>query len=799
MTSSKEKVDKRLLELLENSIKHNHRTVIGVNGKVKDVAHYIHALLTRYTIRPRVLWVYEKTLETKQEKIGRAKKKRSGGDTSLNNFESFIVNTEIVYAFHNEAERVLGTTTDLCVLQDFSQIKANTLASVVESVKGGGIILLSVQETDSIYMQRIYRLLLLANNYAIIDTEMNVIKAPELKRVNEKENIEETQKKVSEAAERIKQEANPLNPLSVISAQSTSLLLQQCRTADQANALLKLSTVLETRSTIAVTADRGRGKSAALGLAVALAVTKGLNDILVVSPYISNVQTLFGFVVQGLNCNRYKEQIDYHIEYSRTNKRMIEKIVISKTHYQTVKFSLPQKLLYSPSLLVVDEAAAIPLTILKEMVGMYPTLLSSTTAGYEGTGRALSLKFFKTIKPEIVHIEEPIRYGKEDPVEAWLNASLSLAPEIPKMVSFPKQERCQIYAINKNLLFSGNSETEKVLKSLASILLSGHYKNSPNDLQILADNEYHTLIVLLTDEGRVLGLAQCVQEGNKSIGEPVTEAHKQRYNEKRMEEGELIPWTLSEYYLDLSVFNLAGIRIVRIAIHPDAHSMGYGSYLVNQIIKNAQTRSVNPSSIPAVFQPLSLGAADYVGVSFGVTQRLLDFWQRQEMKPVYLKHTLCKSTGEHSLVMIRPITKAGEEKASIYNRQFVQRFIELLPGCFSTVPSILAMQLITPQHNNPLVFSADQLKRLKQYTLSNIDLRLIQDILPMLAKSSLLSTGCALSPTQKVLLLALGLQHKQASSVLAELNLPQTQTHMLLAKGIAILTDSNRTEYTLTE
>ena len=43
-------------------------------------------------------------------------------------------------------------------------------------------------------------------------------------------------------------------------------------------------------------------------------------------------------------------------------------------------------------MLIIDEAAAIPITLVKKMLGPYMVILSSTIHGYEGTGRSLSLK-----------------------------------------------------------------------------------------------------------------------------------------------------------------------------------------------------------------------------------------------------------------------------------------------------------------------------------------------------------------------------------------------------------------------
>ena len=51
-------------------------------------------------------------------------------------------------------------------------------------------------------------------------------------------------------------------------------------------------------------------------------------------------------------------------------------------------------------LLVIDEAAAIPVTLVKQMLGPYMVVLSSTVHGYEGTGRSLSLKLLSSLKEQ---------------------------------------------------------------------------------------------------------------------------------------------------------------------------------------------------------------------------------------------------------------------------------------------------------------------------------------------------------------------------------------------------------------
>ena len=67
---------------------------------------------------------------------------------------------------------------------------------------------------------------------------------------------------------------------------------------------------------------------------------------------------------------------------------------IYRDHRQTIQYIRPQDhvKLSQAELLVVDEAAAIPITLVKKLLGPYMVILSSTIHGYEGTGRSLSLK-----------------------------------------------------------------------------------------------------------------------------------------------------------------------------------------------------------------------------------------------------------------------------------------------------------------------------------------------------------------------------------------------------------------------
>src|SRR5437016_2994917 len=100
----------------------------------------------------------------------------------------------------------------------------------------------------------------------------------------------------------------------------------------------------------------------------------------------------------------YVEHNDYEIIQS-TNplfNRAIVRINVFKQHRQTIQYIQPQdsNQLSQAELLVIDEAAAIPLPLVKKLMGPYLVFLSSTINGYEGTGRSLSLKLVQQLRKQ---------------------------------------------------------------------------------------------------------------------------------------------------------------------------------------------------------------------------------------------------------------------------------------------------------------------------------------------------------------------------------------------------------------
>ena len=59
--------------------------------------------------------------------------------------------------------------------------------------------------------------------------------------------------------------------------------------------------------------------------------------------------------------------------------------------------------------------------------------------------------------------------------------------------------------MQRDTLFSGHAAAERMLQALMSLYVASHYRNTPNDLAMLADAPAHHLFALLgpVDETKV--------------------------------------------------------------------------------------------------------------------------------------------------------------------------------------------------------------------------------------------------------------------------------------------------------
>eukprot|EP00877_Chromochloris_zofingiensis_P001222 jgi/Chrzof1/110/Cz01g03250.t1 len=567
----RKKVDARVRTLVENCVKLKQRGLFVIIGdKGRDQVVNLHYMLTKAVVkaRPSVLWCYKKDLYLSSHRKKRMKQIKKMMQRGLldpekeDPFSLFVASTNIRYCYYHETQSILGNTYGMCVLQDFEALTPNLLARTIETVEGGGLVVMLLsnlrsltqlytltmdvhnrlrteahQEVTGRFNERMVLSLASCPNCLLMDDELNILPTSSLIRFIEPVplNADGTPENDPSAVSRAE-----LSELidSLSDTQPAGSLVGKCRTLDQARAVvtfLDAASEKTLRSTVALTASRGRGKSAALGLAIAGALALGYSNIFVSSPSPENLRTLFEFVFKGLDVLGYKEHIDYDLVESSNPVwgKAIVRVNVFRDHRQTVQYIHPthHAKLAQAELLVIDEAAAIPLPLVKAMLGPYLVFLCSTVNGYEGTGRSLSLKLIQQLREQgaklssaggndggagqgggrtfrEVTLSEPIRYAPGDAVESWLHELLCLdaAQHLPRTPShLPHPEKCDLFYVERDTLFSFHKASELFLQQMVSLFVASHYKNTPNDLLLMADAPAHQLFVLLApvDETKV--------------------------------------------------------------------------------------------------------------------------------------------------------------------------------------------------------------------------------------------------------------------------------------------------------
>ncbi|KAL2444786.1 RNA cytidine acetyltransferase [Exophiala dermatitidis] len=924
-------IDSRIPALIRNGIQEKKRSFFVVVGdRAKDVIVHLHYIMSSVDVKQNksVLWAYKKDLlgftSHRKKREAKIKKEIKRGIRDANTedpFELFITLHNIRYVYYKETEKILGNTYGMCILQDFEAITPNLLARTIETVEGGGLVLLLLKGMKSLkqlytmsmdvhsryrteahddvvarFNERFILSLGSCESCLVVDDELNVLP------ISGGKNVQALPPPSTEAESTLpgKKELKEIKE-SLADSQPVGSLITLAKTVDQAKALLTFVDAISEktlRSTVTLTAARGRGKSAALGVAVAAAIAHGYSNIFVTSPSPENLKTFFEFVIKGFDALEYMDHVDYTILQS-TNpdyNKAIVRINVHRQHRQTIQYIQPQDshVLGQAELVVIDEAAAIPLPLVRKLMGPYLVFMASTINGYEGTGRSLSLKLIQQLREQLrggakstggdlevadkttgkavkdgqsysggrslreITLSEPIRYAPGDAVEKWLNRLLCLDATLPKSKmntqGTPHPSTCELVHVNRDTLFSFHPVSEKFLQQMMALYVASHYKNSPNDLQLMSDAPAHQLFVLIppipedaTKLPEPLCVIQVALEGRiskKSVLNSLSRGQRAG--------GDLIPWLVSQQFQDSEFAGLSGSRVVRIATNPDYLNMGYGSRALQLLVDfyegkftslseteeatiedvehmprvtdaeleesnllddNIKVRDIQ--QMPPLFSKLSErrpDQLDWLGVSYGLTQPLHKFWKRASFAPVYLRQTANELTGEHSCVMLRPLSSGTSTDSSwltAYAQDFHKRFLTLLSYQFRTFASVQALSIsesasrpassteVTTNNVSPItksdldsLFSPFDLARLESYANNMLDYHVILDMMPAIAylyftgRLKLPPCNVSLSGVQQSILLAIGLQRKDLSGVEKELNLPSNQLLAMFVKVV---------------
>ncbi len=428
-------------------------------------------------------------------------------------------------------------------------------------------------------------------------------------------------------------------------------------TPDQARAAqaIERTAMGHPRRPLLLTADRGRGKSALLGTAASHLLRQGRRTILVTAPRPRATIVLFRHARSVLNL---PESDGYALEKDG----------------KIIKFVAPDELLRHPvpaDLLLVDEAAGLPLPMIEALVRQYNRLVLATTVhGYEGSGRGFVTRLagrLDQLRPGWRHLtlHEPVRWAPGDPLEVWGHRALLLDAEPPEPDGPPPQT-IAVARLDRDEL----ARSERLLRDVCGLLACAHYRTEPRDFQRLLDQPDLEVLALL-HRNNPLAVALVAREGRLSADQ-----RRAILDNGRRPRGHLLPQVLATRCGLPEALGMDCRRVVRIAVLPQLQGQGLGSRLLDALVARARQEG-----------------ADLVGTSFGATTPLVRFWQRAGWRPLRLGHRREASSGAHALVMAQALKPTLEARLAAASEAFQARFVLQLAEHFQALEAKLVLTI----------------------------------------------------------------------------------------------------------
>ncbi len=395
---------------------------------------------------------------------------------------------------------------------------------------------------------------------------------------------------------------------------------------------------------LVITANRGRGKSASLGMAAADLANQQDKRIIITAPRKANLEVFFQYVIQKTNSN--------HPQTKRKAKPIKDGVT---NKLNNILYIPPDRLLKEKplaDLLIVDEAGAIPVQMLQQMVSQYNRVVLSTTVdGYEGNGRGFDIRFKSTLIKKFPQwrnatLEQPMRWPVNDPLEKITNTAFLLNSLVEDMPSPANIKDLIFQSVAKSKLLSD----ESLLKQIYGLLVDAHYQTRPGDLdRILSDDSLIVFIALCKKQ--VVATALISIEGDLSI----QQCHKIERSEIRLP-GHLLPQSLMAYQGIQKAGEFKFWRIMRIAVSPECQRKKIASRLISYIERQAASKKV-----------------DILGSSFSLYPDVIQFWYQLGFSCNRIALRKDSSTGSPPGEFIKLIDNA-RSKAKININAAISRF-----------------------------------------------------------------------------------------------------------------------------
>lgn len=466
-----------------------------------------------------------------------------------------------------------------------------------------------------------------------------------------------------------------------------------------------------TRSVEVVLADRGRGKSSALGIALRASGLVHKGGVIVTGPSSSA-------------CN--------------------ELLARAGPPGETPPFVAADVVAMAPgtaSVVAIDEAAQLSVALLERIAHAHrgaTLLLATTTRGYEGTGGGFVLRFLDWVAQQarpvtVHHLTAPIRWSADDVVEDMVHRALVL-DAAPSVIdgSRPRRDTGKRTRRIEGEELAGD---EELLRATFGLLLHAHPRTTPSDLLRLLDAP--NLHVHVVQRGGEL-LAACLVAEEGALD--ATYVERMAAGTERVR-GHALADTLVVHGAAPAAGTLQLLRSVRIAVHPDVRRQGVATELVQHIHES--------------YHP------DLFGTLFGATAELVRFRREVGYELVRVGVSRGARTGEPAAVMAHAASVAGRKlveelraelarslptqlallaadegvplSASL-ERALLEAIPAPAPATTSQLAQVVERYLSTPQPVEPAAYAIVELLRRAPERLANlptaarrlIELRLLQ-------------------------------------------------------------------------
>jgi tRNA(Met) cytidine acetyltransferase len=305
-----------------------------------------------------------------------------------------------------------------------------------------------------------------------------------------------------------------------------------------------------------------------------------------------------------------------------------------------------------PAVLVIEEAAQLPLALLERLCAHAAgsaLALATTCHGYEGSGRGFLHRFVPALEAAprgaTVHtLRDPVRWAPGDPLEAWVRGLLLLDAELPPP---PPPGPVQLGALDRDAL----AADEAALRGVWALLVGAHHRTTPADLVHLLDAP--TLAVYAASSGgRPAAVNLVSREGGLSDLARAAATRAGRLPHQALAD------TLLSHAAAPELLAWPMLRSVRIVTHPACRRAGIAARLVRAV------EAAEPARL--------------IGTIFGASPAVLAFRRALGYRLVRVGVSRGPATGEPAAVMLRAADPAAAARVDALQQDLVRNLDAIL-------------------------------------------------------------------------------------------------------------------------